>query len=66
MIKNQKFSYIAEINLNSRSAYKHQVLKMCDTISELGYDLTLYIISSSHIPFIEIKKQHLLKKNFKI
>ena len=66
MIKNQKFSYIAEINLSSKSAYKHQVLKMCDTISELGYDLTLYIISNSNIPFLEIKNQHLLKNNFKI
>tara|TARA_B100000902_G_scaffold396343_1_gene457092 strand:+ start:596 stop:1708 length:1113 start_codon:yes stop_codon:yes gene_type:complete len=65
-INHRKVSYIAEINLCSKSAYKHQVLKMCDTISELGYDLTLYIISSSHIPFAEIKKQHLLKKNFKI
>ena len=29
-IKYKKISYIAEINLNSKSAYKHQVLKMCD------------------------------------
>jgi len=65
-IKNKKLSYIAEINLCSKSAYKHQVLKMCDAFSELGFNVTLYIISKSDIKFNEIKKKHLLKNNFKI
>jgi len=65
-IKNKKFSYIAEINLSSKSAYKHQVLKMCDAFSELGFNVTLYIISNSGITFNTIKQNHLLKNNFKI
>ena len=65
-IKNKKLSYIAEINLCSKSAYKHQVLNMCDAFSELGFNVTLYIISKSDIKFNEIKKKHLLKNNFKI
>ena len=66
LIKNKKLSYIAELNLCSKSAYKHQVLKMCDAFSELGYDVTLYIISNSNLTFGKIKKNHLLKKKFKI
>lgn len=66
LIKNKKLSYIAEINLCSTSAYKHQVLKMCDAFSELGLKVTLYIISNSNISFHEIKKKHLLKNRFKI
>ena len=66
LIKNKKLSYIAELNLCSKSAYKHQVLKMCDAFSELGYDVTLYIISNSNLNFNKIKKNHLLKKKFKI
>lgn len=65
-IKHKKLSYIAEINLCSKSAYKHQVLKMCDAFSELGFNVTLYIISKSDIKFNEIKKKHLLKNKFKI
>ena len=65
-IKHKKLSYIAEINLCSKSAYKHQVLKMCDAFSETGFNVTLYIISKSDIKFNEIKKKHLLKNNFKI
>ena len=65
-IKNKKLSYIAEINLCSKSAYKHQVLKMCDAFSELGFNVTLYIISKSDIKFNKIKKKYLLKNNFKI
>lgn len=65
-MQNKKIAYIAELNLNSKSAYKHQVLKMCDVFSELGFDVNLYIISKSNITFDKIKKDHLLKKKFKI
>ena len=45
-MKNRKISisYIAEINLNSKSAYKHQVLKMCDAFSQKGFKVKLFII----------------------
>ena len=66
IINNKKLSYIAEINLCSKSAYKHQVLKMCDAFSDLGFNVTLYIISNSEISFKKIKKNHLLKNKFKI
>jgi glycosyltransferase involved in cell wall biosynthesis len=65
-IKHKKISYIAEINLKSRSAYKHQVLKMCDAFSQKGFRVKLFIINSNKIRFSEIKKNHLLKSNFKI
>ena len=65
-IKHKKISYIAEINLKSKSAYKHQVLKMCDAFSQKGFRVKLFIINSNKIRFSEIKKNHLLKSNFKI
>ena len=65
-IKHKKISYIAEINLKSKSAYKHQVLKMCDAFSQKGFKIKLFIINSNKIRFSEIKKNHLLKSNFKI
>ena len=65
-IKHKKISYIAEINLKSKSAYKHQVLKMCDAFSQKGFKVKLFIINSNKIRFSEIKKNHLLKSNFKI
>ena len=33
LINNQKISYIAELNLNSTSAYKHQVLKIVENLN---------------------------------
>lgn len=65
-INNQKISYIAEINLNSKSAYKHQVLKMCDAFSELGFDVTLYVVSKTKTTLKLLKKNHLLKNSFKV
>ena len=65
-IKHKKISYIAEINLKSNSAYKQQVLKMCDAFSKKGFDVTLYIINSNNISFKELKKKYLLKSKFKI
>ena len=65
-INNKKISYIAEINLDSKSAYKHQVLKMCDAFSELGLDVTLHVISKSKTSFTQLKKNHLLKNSFNI
>ena len=65
-IKHKKINYIAEINLNSKSAYKHQVLKMCDAFSETGYDVTLFVINKNKINFKTLKKKCILKSNFKI
>ena len=65
-IKYKKISYIAEINLKSKSAYKHQVLKMCDAFSKKGFSTTLYLINSNNINFKSLKKNHILKSNFKI
>ena len=59
-------SYIAEINLNSKSAYKHQVLKMCDAFSEKGFKVKLFIINSNKVKFNQLKRNYLLKSNFKI
>ena len=55
-IKHKKINYIAEINLKSKSAYKHQVLKMCDEFSKKGFKINLFIINSNHISFKKIKK----------
>lgn len=60
----QKAYYIAELNLPSKSAYAHHVLKMCDNLSK-KFDTTL-IIFSKKISFISLKKNYLLKNNFKL
>ena len=65
-IKHKKITYIAEINLKSNSAYKHQVLKMCDAFSQNNFKVKLLIINTNKIKFNEIKKDHLLKSNFSI
>ena len=65
-IKYKKISFVAEINLNSNSAYKHQVLKMCDAFSQKGFNVNLFIINTNNFTFSKVKKSHLLKKNFKI
>ena len=59
-------SYIAEINLNSKSAYKHQVLKMCDAFSQKGFKVKLFIINANKVKFNKLKRNYLLKSNFKI
>ena len=43
--KNIKIFYVAEFSLPNMSAYSLHVLKMCDALSELGYDLTLILNS---------------------
>ncbi len=65
MIK-KKIFYVAEISLNSNSAYTLQVMKMCDAFSDKGYDVILYIINKNNLSFELIKKKYLLKSNFKI
>ena len=65
-IKHKKINYIAEINLKSKSAYKHQVLKMCDEFSNKGFEINLYIINLNNISFRKLKKNHILKNHFKI
>ena len=66
MDKIKAISYVAEINLKSKSAYKHQVLKMCDAFSAKGYKVNLYLINSSNIDFSKLKKNHKLKSKFEI
>ena len=63
-IKHKKISYIAEINLKSKSAYKHQVLKMCDAFSQKNFKVKLFIINSNKMRFSEIKKKSPLKIKF--
>ena len=65
-IKHKKINYIAEINLKSKSAYKHQVLKMCDEFSKKGFKINLFIINSNNISFKKLKKNHILKNHFTI
>ena len=65
-IKHKKITYIAEINLKSKSAYKHQVLKMCDEFSKKGFKINLYITNSNDISFQKLKKNYILKKHFTI
>ena len=65
-IKHKKITYVAEINLESNSAYKHQVLKMCDAFSQNNFKVKLLVINTNKISFKEIKKDHLLKSNFNI
>ena len=36
--ENIKIFYVAEFSLPNMSAYSLHVLKMCDALSELGYD----------------------------
>tara|TARA_B100000902_G_C27161122_1_gene838799 strand:- start:39 stop:629 length:591 start_codon:yes stop_codon:yes gene_type:complete len=65
-IKHKKISYIAEINLKSTSAYKQQVLKMCDAFSKKGFTVTLYVINANGVKFEQLKRKYLLKSSFKI
>jgi glycosyltransferase involved in cell wall biosynthesis len=58
--------YIAEIDLPSRSAYAQHVLKMCDALSK-KHDVSLLIFSKEiNVSFLRIKKDYLLKNNFRI
>ena len=57
-------NYISEINLPSKSGYAHHVLKICDAFSK-NYKTKLYVKSST-VNFKFLKKNYLLKKNFKI
>jgi len=60
----KKAYYIAEINLPSKSAYAHNVFKMCDNLSK-NFDTTLIIFSKKK-SFTSLKKNYLLKNNFKL
>lgn len=59
-----KVFYIAELNIPNNSAYMQHVMKMCDEFSA-NYETTL-IVFSKNISFSKIKKDYLLKNNFKI
>ncbi len=65
-MQNKNIAYIAELNLNSKSAYKHQVLKMCDAFAQSGFNVSLYVINRENINFKILKKKYLLKRYFKI
>ena len=62
----KKIIYIAEFSLPNMSAYAVHVLKMCDNFCKYA-DVELIIPhkKSSYI-FKKIKKEYLLKENFKI
>ncbi len=63
----KKIVYIAEFSLPNMSAYAVHVLKMCDNLSKLGYEVELILpyIDKSY-KFNEIKDDYLLKKKYKI
>ena len=66
MKKRKKIIYIAEVSLNSKSAYLQQVLKMCDAFAMEGHQVLLFVINSKNINFSILKKKYLLKSNFQI
>jgi glycosyltransferase involved in cell wall biosynthesis len=62
---NNKSYYIAEFCLPSKNAYSIHVLKMCDNIKGLKYNLNL-IIPCCQTKFTKIKKDFNLKNRFQI
>ena len=62
-----KIYYVADFNLPNMSAYALHVLKMCDALCEPNNEVTLIIpFIQKKYKFDKIKKEFLLKKNFKI
>ncbi len=64
-----KAFYIAETQLNNKSAYSHHVIKMCDAFGQNMIDITLIIpYEKKNINFSKLKKKFLLNsaKHFKI
>tara|TARA_Y100000591_G_C21817251_1_gene691479 strand:+ start:1220 stop:1615 length:396 start_codon:yes stop_codon:yes gene_type:complete len=64
-----KAFYIAETQLNNKSAYSHHVIKMCDAFGQNMIDITLIIpYEKNNINFSKLKKKFLLNsaKHFKI
>ena len=66
MKKRKKIFYIAEVSLNSKSAYLQQVLKMCDAFATEGHQVILFVINSKNINFSTLKRKYLLKSIFQI
>jgi glycosyltransferase involved in cell wall biosynthesis len=61
-----KIFYIAEINIPNNSAHVQHVMKMCDEFAK-NYQTILFVISkNSNYSFAQIKKDYLLRNNFKI
>ena len=56
--------YIAELNIPNNSAYMQHVMKMCDELSV--NNKTTLIVFSKNISFLKIKRNYLLRNNFKI
>lgn len=56
--------YIAELNIPNNSAYMQHVMKMCDELSV--NNKTTLIVFSKNVSFSQIKRNYLLKNNFKI
>ncbi len=63
----KKIIYIAEFSLPNMSAYAIHVLKMCDNLSKLGYEVELLLpyINKSY-KLNKIKDDYLLKRKYKI
>ena len=60
----KNISYISELCLPSNSGYAHHVLKICDSFSKKS-QTNLFVISNNK-PFINFKKEYLLKNKFEI
>ena len=60
----KNISYISELCLPNNSGYAHHVLKICESFSKKS-QLNLYVISNNK-PFINLKKEYLLKSKFEI
>lgn len=57
----KKIIYIAEFSLPNTSAYSLQVLKMCDSFKEIGYQ-TILLLPYNNLKLNYLKKLFLLKK----
>lgn len=60
-----KIHYLATSNIPSKTANALQIIKMCDSISKLGHDITLIIPNLISLN-ISLKKYYDLKNNFKL
>ena len=60
----KNITYISELTLPSNSGYAHHVMKICNSFSK-KFETELFVISSNK-SFINLKKNYLLEKKFKI
>ena len=65
-MKKKKIIYIAEFSLPNMSAYAIHVLKMCDNFCKYAEVELIIPYQEKSYYFKRIKKEYLLKNNFKI